>query len=197
MSTDVRFCAHASPARVTRYRRSVRWELLFADLEAQLAAGAQAEQRWQVAELTRAERAGVHLADRLRAAVGVRVQLDVGDGEPDRLEGALLDATPTWVLLDVGGARRALVPLDAVRTVTGLPVQVAPPAGAAERRLGLGHALRALARDRVTVAVRTGAGEVVGRLERVGADHVDLTTVAPAGRWVAVPLAALRAVVSR
>ena len=47
--------------------------------------------------------------------------------------------------------------------------------------VGLTAALRALARDRAAVRVVTGGGDTSGRLDRVGADHVDLTVVPPEG----------------
>ncbi len=88
--------------------------------------------------------------------------------------------------------------------MSDLPVAAAPSAGGVvARRLTLGHALRALARDRVVVRLAVDGGEVVGRLDRVGADHVDVTSVAdgsggrPPGRtarcWT-VPIAAIRVV---
>lgn len=172
-----------------------RWDQLFADLEAQLAAGRADEARWDVAELTRAERSRVSLADRLRAAAGTRLRIVTGHDES--LEGVVVEAAEQWVLLGLGAGRQAVVPLSAVRTVEGLGVRVAPPAGRAESALGLGHVLRALARDRVVVSVRTAAGAHTGRLDRVGADHVDLALESPAGRAVVVPFAALLAVVSR
>ncbi|MBO3086742.1 hypothetical protein J4038_00355 [Cellulomonas sp. zg-ZUI40] len=174
---------------------SHRWEQLFADLEGQLAAGRAEEVRWDVAELTRAERGRVALADRLRAATGGRLRIATAHGEP--LDGVVVDAAAQWVLLDLGAGRRAVVPTAAVRAVEGLGASVAPPAGRLESALGLGHVLRALARDRVVVTVRTDAGVLTGRLDRVGADHLDLTQVTPAGRGVSVPFGALLAVVSR
>ena len=172
-----------------------RWEQLFSDLEAQLAAGRADEARWDVAELTRAERARVSLSDRLRAASGARLRVVTTPDEP--LEGVVTEVGPHWVLLDLGGGRRAVVPTAAVRTVEGLGPHAAPPAGRTESALGLGHVLRALARDRVVVTVSTGAGTLSGRLDRVGADHLDLVLDVPARRVVSVPFGALRAVESR
>lgn len=175
----------------------MRWEALFEDMEAQLAAVRVAELRADVAELTRAERATVHLGDRVRSAVGQPVVLQLAAGEPVR--GVVLDAAPEWVLLDTGGPRRALVPVGAVVAIGGLTAHAAPPAGTVERRLGLGHALRALARDRVVVRVRLVSGDVAGRVERVGADHVDLVEdgvrAAVRTRW-SVPFAAVLVVAS-
>ncbi|MBD7918044.1 hypothetical protein H9657_07090 [Cellulomonas sp. Sa3CUA2] len=174
---------------------SHRWEQLFTDLEGQLAAGRAEEARWDVAELTRAERGRVALSDRLRAATGARLRIVTAHEEP--LDGVVVDAGAQWVLLDLGAGRRAVVPTAAVRTVEGLGAGVAPAAGRLESALGLGHVLRALARDRTVVTVRTDAGEVTGRLDRVGADHLDLTQLTPVGRVVIVPFGALLAVVSR
>jgi hypothetical protein len=172
-----------------------RWEDLFGDLEAQLAAGRAEEARWDVAELTRAERARVLLADRMRAATGARLRVVVARDEA--LDGTVVEAAAQWLLLDVGSGRRAVVPVAAVRWVEGLGPHVAPPSGRLESALGLGHVLRALARDRVVATVRTDAGTVAGRLDRVGADHLDVAVDSPQGRRVTVPFAALLAVVSR
>ncbi len=172
-----------------------RWERLFGDLEAQLAAGRADESRWDVAELTRAERAGVTFVDRLRASHGRRLRIVTRDGEP--LEGVVDDAGTQWLMLDLGAGRRAVVPTAAVRSVQGLGARVAPAAGRTESALGLGHVLRALARDRVEATVRTDVGRFTGRLDRVGADHLDVTLDAPAGSVVCVPFDAVLAVVSR
>lgn len=172
-----------------------RWESLFTDLEAQLAAAGVADARWDLAEMTRAERAGVGLGDRLRASPGARLRLVVAHGAP--VEGVVTEAGAGWLLLDVGHGRRALVAVAGIRVVEGLDVRAAPPAGRVASALGLAHVLRALARDRVVATLRTDVGEVVGRLERVGADHVDVALESPPGRVATVPLDAVVAVVSR
>lgn len=172
-----------------------RWEHLFADLEAQLAAGRADEARWDVAELTRAERARISLTDRLRAAGGRRLRVVTVPDEP--FDGVVVEAAAQWILLDLGSGRRAVLPAAAVRTVEGLGAHAAPPAGRLESALGLGHVLRALARDRVVVSLRTDVGVHVGRVDRVGADHLDLTLQSPPDRVVCVPFQALLAVVSR
>lgn len=78
---------------------------------------------------------------------------------------------------------------------TGSSRTAAPAPGAVESRLGLGHALRALARDRAVVRVRAGEADLTGRIERVGADHLDLADVdgGRRGGW-AVAFATLRVV---
>jgi hypothetical protein len=179
----------------------VRWDSLFADLEAQLDAAA--DSSGVLDGLVRAEVARTELADRLRAHVGTPVGLRLLDGQ--WLRGAVVEAAPQWVLVtdgDGGGERQVLVPLGALERVAGLSRAVAAPAGAVERRLGLGPALRALARDRVGVALLLAGSTVTGTIDRVGADHLDLA-VHPAGEArrpglvsevVAVPFRALLAV---
>ncbi|WP_203749010.1 hypothetical protein [Cellulomonas chitinilytica] len=171
----------------------MRWEAVFADMEAQLDAARAAERHVQVAELTRAERATVGLADRVRASRGSRVRLLVQTGEG--IEGELVDSATEWLLVAPSPVQQVLVPVGAVAAVSGLVAHGAPPVGAAERRLGLGHALRALARDRVTVRVSARGAEVVGRIERVWSDHLEVgATQEHAGRLWTMPFATLAAV---
>jgi hypothetical protein len=173
----------------------MRWEALFADMEAQLDAAQAADLVADVADLTRAELATVELRDRLRAALGAQVVVAVVGGE--QVAGELLEVAAAWVLVGAGH-RRALVPLASVVAVRGLGARSAPASGEVARRLGLGSALRALARDRVTVRVSTGGSELAGRIERVGADHLDLSAgidgPPAAARLWAVPFAAVRVV---
>ena len=172
----------------------MRWERLFADMEAQVAAMHRAELRALAADLVRAERAAVALSDRLRASIGHHLRLRLRGGS--LVIGTLVDAAPEWLLLADGPVRRMLVPSAALVAVHGAGGQVAPPAGRVEGRLGLGHALRALARDRVPVSVETSAGSLTGRIERVGADHLDLVDggqAAGASAW-SVPFGAVLAV---
>ncbi|GEA88619.1 hypothetical protein [Cellulomonas cellasea] len=169
----------------------MRWEALFADLEAQLGAARATEAAADVAELTRAERATVELGSRLRAAHGHVLTLRSGAA---RVTGTVLDVAEQWVLLADGPARW-LVPTAGVTAVRGLPLHAAPAPGAVERRLSLGHALRAVARDRATVRVVLDDEELSGRVDRVGADHLDLTVPDPRpGAVWAVPFRAVRAV---
>jgi hypothetical protein len=151
-----------------------RWALLFADLEAQLAADEAAEREGAVAELTRAEQATMTLVDRFRAVHGRPVRLELSDGEV--LDGLLAHVATSWVQLDGGrghGRVQHLVPFTAVASVVGLGPHGAPSTSRLDG-LGLGGALRGLQRDRVRVQVRTAAGVVVGRIGRVGADHLDV-----------------------
>jgi hypothetical protein len=161
----------------------MRWEGLFADLEGQLAAEERRELDDEVAERTRRERALVTLTDRLSGAVGSSVRL--GLGGRIRVEGRLADLGDGWLLVRAqGNGREHLVPTASVITVSSLGHHV--QATRAARRFGLGYALRALSRDRATVAlslggagVSSGGGAVpgqalVGTIDAVGADHLDL-----------------------
>jgi len=154
----------------------VRWSALFADLELQLEAAEARGRDADVAELTRAERASVALVDRLRASQDHLLRVGLVHG--GTVTGLLRDAGQAWFLL-ADGPREHLVPLRAVAVVAGLADVAAPPDVSALRRLGLGHVLRAVARDRSVVRVATSAGTVVGRVDAVGADHVDLAPVRP------------------
>lgn len=174
----------------------MRWDQLFADLEAQLSAARADEVRAELGELVRAERATVRVADRLRATRGRRVRVHVGDlaGERDVVvEGDVIDLGADWLLLLETGGRQALVPATAVEVVEGLAAHISPATGEVDRRLGLGTVLRALARDRAEVRLQTAGRTVVGRIDRVGADHVDLTAGRQGPVWT-VPLTALRVV---
>lgn len=151
----------------------MRWQALFDDLEADLALAERAERQSQAADLMRAEWAGTTLGERLAAGPGRRVSVRLSDGLT--VGGELVDTAPSWLLLrDQSG--EILVPASAVAAVCGLDRAVAPAAGHVARRLGMGHALRALSRGRVFVRMRTAGTELGGTIDRVGADHCDLAT---------------------
>ncbi len=175
----------------------MRWEALFADLEAQFAAHAAADRDAHVAELTRAERATVAIGNRLRGAQGASLSVRLRTGST--VEGRVVDAAPQWVLLRAHG-QQVLIPMAAVAVVAGLGRISAPDPGVVESRLTLGHALRALARDRVLVRVEVDGVELAGRIERVGADHLDLAAgheEPRRGGLMAIPFTGICAVRSR
>lgn len=179
----------------------MRWEGLFADLEGQLAAQERRELDSEVAERTRRERALVDLTARLGGSVGAPTTLLLTGGRT--VEGELRDLGDGWLLV-VDGPRGLLVPHAAVLAVVGSAPRAEEPRTA--RRFGMGYALRALARDRATVALDLRDGPVlVGTIDVVGADHLVLAEH-PEGeprrrenvrRALTVPFAALRVVESR
>lgn len=154
----------------------MRWDRLFDDLEAQFDAEQRSESEADLADLIRAERAGLSLADRLRAHVAAELGWGLRGTAP--FEAELLDLGADWLLLR-RGLQELVVPLDAVLEVRRLARAARPDGGAVARRLGIGSVLRRLARDRAEVGVAVignhgVAEEVVGTIDRVGADHLDL-----------------------
>jgi hypothetical protein len=158
----------------------MRWEALFADLEGQLSAADAADLDGEVRDRARREVARLRLADRGRSAVGT--DLTVGLGAAGVAVGGLRRAGPDWWLLAGPGTAEQVVSLDAVTWVAGLPAGATDPesVSAVAARLGLGHVLRGVARDRasVTVVLRDGVS-LTGTIDRVGADFLDLAEHAP------------------
>ena len=76
----------------------MRWDALFADLEAQLAAGERLDLDTEIDERARVDAAAVELADRLRGSVGLRVGVHLGSGTV--FEGALSHVGSQWLVLD-------------------------------------------------------------------------------------------------
>lgn len=192
----------ARPRR-TAYAVVVRWTSLFADLDARLEHAAEQERAGVVAELARAEEGMVGLVDRLRAAAGQSVLVRTADGES--VSGTVAQVAGQWLLLStwVGSREReVVVPVRSIDSVGGLGRRSTAPRDDVASRLTLGHVLRQLARDRIVVDVRTRSGTWVGRVDRVGADHLDLGAVNSWGepvadrdpRWVTVPFSAVMAV---
>jgi hypothetical protein len=159
----------------------MRWDWLFADLEAQASQRERDERGAEVDERARAEAGRLHLVDRLRAGVGSPLRIECAGGLSAR--GTLERIGSEWLLLSDEGAGELLLALDAVLAVAGLGRLSADPdsGGVVGSRLGLRSALRALVRDRATVRVVSRHGAVFeGTLDRVGADFVELATH-PAG----------------
>jgi hypothetical protein len=160
-------------------RNGVRWDGLFADLEAQADQLERAERAGEVEERTRGELARQTLHARLRATAGSPICLSVAGGLT--IAGQLGRVGLDWLLLDAGPAEW-LVPTAVIRTVSGVGRQAAVQAPSMiDSRLDLRHALRGLARDRTQLRVHLLDGSSLSAtLDRVGADFVD-AAVHPAG----------------
>jgi len=150
----------------------MRWERLFDDLEAQLAAGERRDLDAEVADRTRRERALLGLHERLTAAV---------DGDPlsVRVAGAgvvvgrVTEVGADWLLLEERPDLPALVPFTAIRTVTGL--RGAARTGSVAKGFALGAALRAISRDRAVVEIVDVDGtSLTGTIDAVGQDAFDV-----------------------
>lgn len=149
----------------------MRWDRLFDDLEAQLAAQARLELDAEVADRTRAERARVTLGERLVGSVGSELTVRSRGGV--LLTGRLADSGDGWLLLEETSGRSALVAVAALVSVHGLERR--PRDDTRARRFGLGYALRGISRDRRPVVVMdTDGGTAHGTIDVVGADAFDL-----------------------
>lgn len=169
----------------------MRWERLFAELEAEAAELADLDRDAEIADRTRAELARVRWTDRLRAATGSTVRVRVVGG--DLVDGAVRRVAVDWLLL-TAGAHQVLVPVDAVVGVEGVGPATAPaPTGAAAATTPTwAAAWRVLSRDRAVVrVVRVGGSTVTGVPVRVGADFVELAPQDAATGLVLVPYAAV------
>lgn len=181
----------------------MRWEDLFADLEAQFDAEAAAQRAAEIVDRTRLELGRLTFLDRLRGSPGSDLRIAVrGAGT---LRGRLSDVGADWFLLCGEGMREALIPVDATLSVRGLGPLAATvqQVGPVASRLTLRYALRILTRDRAEVRLSLIDGTAMaGVLDRVGTDFVELAEQQVDGcRWtggarrtVAVPLCALGAV---
>ncbi len=150
----------------------MRWELLFADLEAQLHAASQQELEQRVNELARIEGARQTLGEAMRGSLGQTVQLVMRNGAA--FHGTLAQVECDWLLLREG-ARSVILPLGQVQRVHGLGTRrVQPPSSVP---FTLASALRILARNRAMVALELDGGRASalrGVLDQVGADFVQI-----------------------
>ncbi|HTZ44132.1 MAG TPA: hypothetical protein VMB79_09730 [Jatrophihabitans sp.] len=99
------------------------------------------------------------------------------------LAGRLDRVHPEWLLLSEQGGREAIVRVDAVLAVGGVPRLSAAPEtmSVVDARIGFCLALRGVARDRSNVQVHLRDGGVLaGTVDRVGADFLELA-VHPGG----------------
>ncbi|MCU1599566.1 MAG: hypothetical protein JWO22_275 [Frankiales bacterium] len=159
---------------------TVRWDELFADLDAQLSAAEAAELAAEVADRTRLEVGRLRLVDRLRPSLGAQVSLHVRGLGAAR--GRLLDAGSDWLLLQEEGAGELLVAASALLSLAGVgkPAEVPGSEGEVERRLDLRWALKALVRSRSGIQLVLADGSTLtGTLDSVGADHVDVAEHPP------------------
>jgi hypothetical protein len=151
----------------------VRWDELFADLEAQAHAFEALDRSAEVADRTRAELARVPLASRLHHAVGREVRVAVtGAGE---VVGRLRRVGADWLLVTTPD--EVVVTAGALTALWNLPEAATAPTGISSLvgRSRITAVLRAIARDRSPVSVtRRDGGVLVGTPDRIGADWFDL-----------------------
>ncbi len=129
------------------------------------------------------------IADRFRHALGVTVALHTRacgmDDEP--IAGAVAAVSSDAVLIHRPGAAFGwIVMLHSLESAAGLPAGHRRAAGAAQEAWSARSMLRRAADCDVVVAL--GGRRTAGRLERVGADHVQVSSAAGSA---IVPLAAI------
>lgn len=137
--------------------------------------------------------AAVGLADRLRASTGVAVAIRTTAGD-EVLAGTVADVAPEAVMLiDRSTASVWVLMLAAVESISGLAAGHRLPADRVERRRSTGALLRPAAGSLVTIGLV--GRRLAGRLDRVGADHLQVRQgVSPllipftAVAWVRAPL---------
>ncbi|MCU1511658.1 MAG: hypothetical protein JWM01_2358 [Arthrobacter sp.] len=164
------------PGSARAYADAMRWDALFTDLEAQLAASERLNLDAEIADRMRADAAGVELADRLRGSLGLRIGVQVSSGSV--FEGTLSHAGSQALVLH-DPRNEVLIPYAAAVQYVGLSRLAVAEPSKVRQRLGLANALRGLARDRTRLSVLAvrGAGTettVHGVIDRVGRDHLDL-----------------------
>jgi len=167
------------PAVVPAYADGMRWDALFEDLEAQLAAEQRLAMESEISERARVEMAGIALIDRLRGGLGGELAVQLSSGM--RISGVLAHVGGEWIVLNEA-PQQWLVPYSAVVSYQGAGRRVLQDSGV-RARLGLASALRGLARDRADVTVHLTMGmlperALFGVIDRVGKDHFDVAATA-------------------
>ena len=158
----------------------MRWDALFNDMESQMAESQRLSLDAEVNERARAEMVATELADRLRGGLGCRLVVHLGCGEV--VHGTIRHAGADALVLDEE-QHQVLIPYTAVISYAGLGRLAVAEPSQVRRGIGLAHALRGLARDRAELSVTVGRGggavRLVGVIDRVGKDHLDLAISTP------------------
>lgn len=149
-------------------------EALFRDFEARLAAQQQQIMESDAKDTRISEFAHVTILDRLAGCAGQSVALKTND---DRLwRGELESVGFGWSQMRVDSGS-ALIPVSAVLWWEGAGQYSEKESGQTSRKLSFAFALRALARYKVEIRVYLAGGhELEGRLDRVGADFLEMRT---------------------
>lgn len=154
----------------------MRWDGLFADLEARWEHERQAQTLAEAAELTRGEWAALPLVARLRGARGRTLRLLLRHGL--RVELTVQAVGEDWIGGRTPGGDSVVVRLAAVTAVEGplAAAVVGETSGPGAQGATLTAVLRRVARARAAVEVLEADGAVIvqGTVDRVGADHIDV-----------------------
>ena len=168
----------------------MRWDRLFADLEARFDELADADAAAESADRERVAIGAVSAIQRLSGSIDRPIRVRLAGGAA--VGGTLRTVGPDWLLLTEGQGSDCLVALAAVTAVEGLTASTGPEMTGVGLRLDLRRALRGLARDRSPVAVAmtgwaggsaptatgaygaSGSGQLTGTIDRVGADFIEV-----------------------
>lgn len=148
----------------------VNLSLFIADLESRFDQEKRDEHAEMLAEMLDAERGSISYAERLLAALGQPIVLFLRGGQ--RVAGTVRDVALQWV--NVATVHdQCLIPLHSIVAASGLG-PVAPDADSPLRRISIGHILREVSARYVPVVIEHDAGQHVGRIYAVYADHCDM-----------------------
>ena len=166
----------------------MRWDQLFADMEARFDELQDAQAAAEQADRDRVAVGAVMMTQRLSGSIDQHVRIRVAGATA--VTGTLRSVGPDWLMVEEGYQRESIVALAAVVAVEGVRAPTGPAPEGLALRLNLRHALRAVARDRSPVAVALagaatgsngesgafsdGAREIVGTIDRVGADFIEV-----------------------
>ncbi len=168
----------------------MRFSRLFDDLEAQMTSSEREKFRADVASRARSERADVTFADVLASAEGASVRVGIRGGTV--IDGIVIEASRAWIVIEAAGTD-VLTPASAIVWIQTATNAAAPPSRVWDA-VGVGHALRALSRDRSRIIIATEAGDVSGLIAAVGADQCAVRK--GDGSVVTIAFDAIRTVVS-
>lgn len=164
----------------------MRWERLFAEMEARFEELADEQASAESADRERVATGSITARQRLAGALDHPVRVRLAGGLT--IDGTLRSVGPDWLLLAESANRDCLVPWSSVTVVQGLTLATGPEPTGLDLRFDLRRALRGLARDRAPIqlilsgwadeAGPAGAarstGELAGTIDRVGADFVEI-----------------------
>ncbi|MDO5492575.1 MAG: hypothetical protein Q4F53_03050 [Nesterenkonia sp.] len=173
MGLDRLWPTERTPATIGQGESAVRWDALFADLQAQWEAEASAELDREIAEAVRVEQSTVRLIDRLRGHRDVTLGFRLLSGGHVAMAPQLVGED--WVAGTEAGAGIVL-PASSIAVVDGLGRRASTEPSRARRGLGIGTVLRALSRDRAVITVQGADGSQLaqGLSAGVGRDHLEV-----------------------
>jgi hypothetical protein len=176
----------------------MRWEDLFADLDARFEELADEQMVAELADRQRFAVGQLRMVQRFAGAIGARVLVRTAAGQV--VAGRMAQVGPDWLLLGQDAGRELVVATRWVTAVEGVRRISALPASPLERRIDLRLTLRGIARDRSPVTITVPGGSVgqgdtgtdlTGTIDRVGHDFLELAQHAP---WEPRRSAGVRAV---